>query len=135
MNFTDKAYAIIMAGGSGTRFWPLSRGERPKQFLSLGPENRSLLRATAERVWKLIPAERTLVVTSELLRTQVENELPELGASQILAEPIGRNTAPCIGWSAAHFRRLDQNAVMTDLPSHHHIGDTDSYFETLRQGL
>ena len=135
MNFTDKAYAIIMAGGSGTRFWPLSRGERPKQFLSLGPENRSLLRATAERVWKLIPAERTLVVTSELLRTQVENELPELGASQILAEPIGRNTAPCIGWAAAHVRRLDPNAVMTVLPADHHIGDTDAYVETLRQGL
>ncbi len=135
MNCIDKAYAIIMAGGSGTRFWPLSRGERPKQFLSLGPDERSLLRATAERVWRLIPEERTFVVTSQLLRAQVESELPELDSSQILAEPIGRNTAPCIGWAAAHIRRIDADAVMTVLPADHHIGDSDAYIDTLRQGL
>jgi mannose-1-phosphate guanylyltransferase len=132
---TDKAYAIIMAGGSGTRFWPLSRSERPKQFLSLGPDRRSLLRATAERVWSLIPAERTFVVTSELLRSQVEEILPELGPDQILAEPVGRNTAPCIGWAATHVRRLNPNAVMTVLPADHYIGDPDSYVAALGRGL
>jgi mannose-1-phosphate guanylyltransferase len=135
MTDNDNAYAIIMAGGSGTRFWPLSRSDRPKQFLSLGPDSRSLLRATAERVWALIPPERTLVVTSELLREQVERELPELGATRVLAEPVGRNTAPCIGWAATHVRRLDPNAVMTVLPADHYIGDSEAYVETLRRGL
>lgn len=135
MTDNDKAYAIIMAGGSGTRFWPLSRSDRPKQFLSLGPDARSLLRATAERVWALIPPERTFVVTSELLREQVERELPELDATRVLAEPVGRNTAPCIGWAATHVRRLDPEAVMTILPADHHIGDTEAYVDTLRRGL
>ena len=135
MTDNDNAYAIIMAGGSGTRFWPLSRSDRPKQFLSLGPDSRSLLRATAERVWALIPPERTFVVTSELLREQVERELPELAASRVLAEPVGRNTAPCIGWAATHVRRLDPNAVMTILPADHYIGDPDAYVDTLRRGL
>jgi mannose-1-phosphate guanylyltransferase len=132
---TEKAYAIIMAGGSGTRFWPLSRSERPKQFLSLGPDHRSLLRATAERVWSLIPAERTFVVTSELLRAQVEELLPELRTDQILAEPVGRNTAPCIGWAATHVRRLDPDAVMTVLPADHYIGEPDPYIDALKRGL
>jgi mannose-1-phosphate guanylyltransferase len=131
----DNAYAIIMAGGSGTRFWPLSRSDRPKQFLSLGPDSRSLLRATAERVWALIPPERTFVVTSELLSPQVERELPELGDERILAEPVGRNTAPCIGWAATHVKRLDPDAVMTVLPADHYIGDTEAYVDTLRRGL
>jgi len=135
MTDNSNAYAIIMAGGSGTRFWPLSRKDRPKQFLALGPDARSLLRATAERVWALIPPERTFVVTSELLREQVQHELPELDATRILAEPLGRNTAPCIGWAATHVRRLDPEAVMTVLPADHYIGDTDAYVETLRRGL
>ena len=135
MTDIDNAYAIIMAGGSGTRFWPLSRGDRPKQFLSLGPDSRSLLRATAERVWDLIPPERTLVVTSELLRDQVEKELPEVSSDCILAEPIGRNTAPCIGWAATHVNRRDPDAVLTVLPADHYIGDTQAYVDTLRRGL
>ena len=135
MTDNSNAYAIIMAGGSGTRFWPLSRGDRPKQFLSLGPDSRSLLRATAERVWALIPPERTFVVTSELLSEQVERELPELDPTRILAEPVGRNTAPCIGWAATHVRRLDPDAVMTVLPADHYIGDTGAYVEILRKGL
>lgn len=135
MTRTEKAYAIIMAGGSGTRFWPLSRTARPKQFLALGPENRSLLRATAERVWTLLPPERTFVVTSAELREQVERELPELEAHRILAEPVGRNTAPCIGWAAIHVRRLDKDAIMAVLPADHYIGDTEAYVDTLRRGL
>lgn len=135
MTNSDKAYAVIMAGGSGTRFWPLSRSTRPKQFLALGPDERSLLRATAERVWDVLPAERTFVVTSELLREQVEKELPELGPDQILAEPVGRNTAPCIGWSATHVKRLEEDAIMAVLPADHYISDTEAYVDTLRRGL
>jgi mannose-1-phosphate guanylyltransferase len=135
MTNSEKAYAVIMAGGSGTRFWPLSRSNRPKQFLALGPDKRSLLRATAERVWDVLPAERTFVVTSEQLREQVEQELPELQAHQILAEPVGRNTAPCIGWAATHVKRLDKDAIMAVLPADHYIGETEAYVDTLRRGL
>jgi len=135
MTNIDKAYAVIMAGGSGTRFWPLSRSSRPKQFLALGPDKRSLLRATAERVWDMLPAERTFVVTSEQLREQVERELPELQPAQILGEPVGRNTAPCIGWAATHVKRLDENAIMAVLPADHYISETEAYVDTLRRGL
>ncbi len=135
MTNSEKAYAVIMAGGSGTRFWPLSRRNRPKQFLALGPDERSLLRATAERVWDVLPAERTFVVTSEQLREQVERELPELQPEQILAEPEGRNTAPCIGWAATHVKRLDEDAIMAVLPADHYIRETEAYVETLRRGL
>jgi len=135
MTNTDKAYAVIMAGGSGTRFWPLSRSTRPKQLLALGPDDRSLLRATAERVWDMLPAERTFIVTSELLREQVAQELPELQPHQILAEPVGRNTAPCIGWAATHIKRLDQDAIMCVLPADHYISETEAYVDTLQRGL
>ena len=135
MTNSEKAYAVIMAGGSGTRFWPLSRSDRPKQFLALGPDDRSLLRATAERVWDVLPPERTLVVTSEQLRERVERELPELQPEQILAEPVGRNTAPCIGWAATHVKRLDEDAIMAVLPADHFIGETEAYADTLRRGL
>jgi mannose-1-phosphate guanylyltransferase len=135
MQNTDKAYAVIMAGGSGTRFWPLSRSTRPKQLLALGPDDRSLLRATAERVWGMLPAERTFIVTSEQLREQVAQELPELPLDQILAEPVGRNTAPCIGWAATHLKRLDEDAIMCVLPADHYIGETKAYVETLQRGL
>jgi mannose-1-phosphate guanylyltransferase len=132
---TSKAYAVIMAGGSGTRFWPLSRSARPKQLLALGPDDRSLLRATAERVWDTLPAERTFVVTSEQLREQVAQELPELQPHQILAEPVGRNTAPCVGWAATHLKRLDEDAIMCVLPADHYISDAEAYVDTLQRGL
>ena len=124
-----------MAGGSGTRFWPLSRQSRPKQFLALGPDERSLLQATAERVWDLIPPERTWIVTSEALADQVFEILPQLPAEQVLAEPLGRNTAPCIGWAASNIRRRDPQARVAILPADHYIGDTEGYLDALRQGL
>ncbi|MGD8316518.1 MAG: mannose-1-phosphate guanylyltransferase [Myxococcales bacterium] len=135
MKNSENAYAVIMAGGQGTRFWPLSRRSQPKQFLTLGPGGLSLLRATAERVWKLLPPGRTLVVTSEEHRQQVEAQLPELQPHQILAEPVGRNTAPCIGWAAAHLRRVDPGAIMAVLPADHYIGETEAYVDALRRGL
>ncbi len=135
MTELDKAYAVIMAGGSGTRFWPLSRRSRPKQFLPLGPDDRSLLRSTAERVWEVFPPNRTWVVTGESQRELVEKELPELHGEQILAEPVGRNTAPCIGWAASHIQRQDKDAIMAVLPADHYISETEGYVDSLRRGL
>jgi len=135
MTDLDKAYAVIMAGGSGTRFWPLSRRKTPKQFLSLGPGPKTLLRATAERVWQVLPPDRTFVVTGETQRTEVERELPELPSDQILAEPVGRNTAPCIGWAASHVRRREDDAILAVLPADHYISEDAGFIEALRRGV
>ena len=129
-------FAVIMAGGSGTRFWPASRPGRPKQLLPLAPgDERSLLRATIDRIAPLVPIERVLVVTSAELAAPTRAELPDLPAANVLAEPCGRNTAPCVGWAAAHVRRRDPEAAMLVLPADHHIGDEPAYLDVLRRGL
>ena len=116
-------FGVIMAGGSGTRFWPLSRALRPKQLLPLSGGDGSLLRETRRRIANAIPAERTLVVTSEALAAQTRAELPELPPENILAEPLGRNTAPCVGWAASVVARSSPEAVLAVLPADHHIAD------------
>lgn len=129
-------YAVIMAGGSGTRFWPASRPGQPKQLLPLAPgDERSLLRATIERIAPLVPIERVLVVTSEALASATAAEIPELPTENLLAEPCGRNTAPCVAWAAAHVRRLDPAGRMIVLPADHHIGETERYLAVLRAGV
>lgn len=129
------AFGVIMAGGSGTRFWPLSRASRPKQLLPLAGGDTSLLRATAERLQSVVPAERILVVTSEALAEQTRAALPDVPAENVLAEPMGRNTAPCVGWAAAHVARQDPEAVMAILPADHYIGDEAGYQRVLEQAI
>ena len=92
--------AVVMAGGSGTRFWPLSRRARPKQLLPL-TGGRSLLRLAVDRVTPLVPPDRVLVVTGAEVAAAVRAELPELPAGNVLVEPCGRDTAACIGLGAA----------------------------------
>jgi mannose-1-phosphate guanylyltransferase len=128
-------YGVIMAGGSGTRFWPLSRAARPKQLLPLGGQDVSLLRATRERLSPLIPAERILVVTSEALAAQTRAELPELPPENVLAEPVGRNTAPCVGWAASVIARKDPTAVMAVLPADHHIANVRGFLSVLERAI
>lgn len=128
-------YAVIMAGGSGTRFWPLSRRERPKQLLPLGPGDDSLVLATARRIRDLVPPERVLIVTAERLAEATAKELPEVPRENILAEPAARNTAPCVGWAAAHVRRRDPDGVLMVLPADHYIGDPKSYLEVLETAI
>lgn len=130
------AWAVIMAGGSGTRFWPASRSDRPKQLLPLAPgDERSLLRATLDRIAPLVPIERVLVVTSASLAAATAAELPDLPAENLLAEPVGRNTAPCVGWAATQVRRRDPNGVLVVLPADHHIGEPEAYLAVLSRGL
>ena len=119
-------YAVIMAGGSGTRFWPLSRAARPKQLLPLGSDV-SLLRATRDRIADVVPAEHTLIVTSQALAPAIRAELPELPAQNVLAEPVGRNTAPCVGWAASVVARREPEAVLAVLPADHHIADSSGF--------
>lgn len=128
-------YGVIMAGGSGTRFWPLSRTLRPKQLLPLSGGQGSLLRETRRRIASLIPAERTLVVTSEALAAETRAELPELPPENILAEPIGRNTAPCVGWAASVVARRSPEAVLAVLPADHAIADERAFTSVLARAI
>ena len=120
-----KAYAVIMAGGSGTRFWPLSRQATPKQFLQIVGDE-SMLRQTWDRCVALVgDAERVLVVTADRYAELTRAELPDLPAENLLAEPEARNTAPCLAWTAAELHRRDGDAVMMVFPADHVIEDVE----------
>lgn len=119
-------HGVIMSGGSGTRFWPLSRAAWPKQFLKFGSD-RTLLQATADRCHPLIPAERQWVVTNRVQAAETQNQLPGLPASHLLVEPRGRNTAPCVGLAAAHLLRVDPDAVMAVMPADHSIHPAEQF--------
>ena len=113
-------YVVILAGGSGTRFWPKSRKKRPKQLLNIvGPD--SMLRQTVERSLPLAPFDRMLIVTGAEHEGQVKDVLPEFSEENILSEPIGRNTAPAIGLAALALVKKDPEAVMAVLPADHII--------------
>jgi len=128
-----KTVAVVMAGGRGTRFWPLSRASRPKQLLSLFGEE-SMLATSVRRLERLVPVEQILVITGRDIETQVREQLPTLPHENILAEPMGRNTAPCVAWAAvtAH-RRFGPDSVIAVLPADHYIndqGEFESCFES-----
>ena len=131
----SRSFAVIMAGGRGTRFWPLSRRAWPKQFLSLDADGVSLLQATVHRIRPVFAPENILVVTSDQHALATAKQLPELPRENVLAEPVGRNTAPCVGWAAAHVRRRDPTGVMAVLPADPRIEDEPSYREVLRQAV
>jgi mannose-1-phosphate guanylyltransferase len=125
-------YAIILAGGSGTRFWPVSRAHLPKQFLAL-QGTQSLLQATASRITPLIPPSRLYVVTAAQLQAPTVSQLPEIPAANILSEPLGRNTAAAIGLAAWHLMMLDPEAMLVILPADHAIADSAAFCESLQQ--
>ena len=117
-------YAVIMAGGIGSRFWPWSRKAQPKQFLRIFNDS-TLLQNTVERLEGLVPPERCLIVTNERYVDQTKEQLPEVPEENILAEPVSRNTAPCIAYAAARLYAEDEDAVMTVLPADHLIRDVE----------
>ena len=114
-------YCVIMAGGVGTRFWPESRQSKPKQFLDICDTGKSFLRMTYERFAHLVPNENFLVVTNTRYKDLVLEHIPELKEEQVLCEPIGRNTAPCICYAAYHLRHIDPEAMMIVTPADHLI--------------
>jgi mannose-1-phosphate guanylyltransferase len=122
--------ALILAGGSGTRFWPASRRRRPKQLLPLVGD-RSLLRLTFDRLAPLVAPADVWVCTTRELGEAVRRELPELEPGQVLLEPVGRNTAPAIGWSVASMPPAKRSDVVVSLHSDHWMEDEDSFRATL----
>jgi mannose-1-phosphate guanylyltransferase len=123
-------YAVIMAGGSGTRFWPASRIARPKQFMPISG-GVSMIEETYRRLKGLVPAERVLVVTAESQVALVAECLPELPPENILAEPCARNTAPCVAWAAHEIAKRDPDAIQVVLPADHVIQPADAFQKTL----
>jgi mannose-1-phosphate guanylyltransferase len=119
-------HVTIMAGGGGTRFWPRSRIQRPKQFLKLVGD-RTLVQQAADRMEAMVPPERTWVITSAQHREEVCKQLPALPPDRVVGEPCGRDTAACIGLGAALIARQDPKAVMMVMPADHVIEPTQEF--------
>jgi mannose-1-phosphate guanylyltransferase len=129
-------FTLVLAGGSGTRFWPASRKSRPKQVLGMGPDpSLPLIGHTLRRVAELCPSQQMIVATGESLIDVTRAALPELGPESFIAEPIARNTAPCIAWGAQVIARRDPEAVVMVLPSDHHIEDEPEFRRVLALAL
>ncbi len=127
-------HVVIMAGGKGERLWPLSREGMPKQLLSFGME-KSLLRATIERTAALTAKERIYIVTNTRIASSVCEQLPDVPPANILAEPVGRNTAPCIAYAAAVISLKDPDATMAVFPSDHIIKDPGRFIDAVNFGV
>jgi mannose-1-phosphate guanylyltransferase len=128
-------YAVIMAGGAGTRFWPASRETRPKQLLPLTGTGESLLAATVRRIAPIVPPERVYIATGTKLVDATARDLPSVPRANLLAEPVARNTAPCIGWAAATIARLNPDALVMVLPSDHVITDEEGFRKVIAKAL
>lgn len=119
MEINPQRYCVIMCGGSGSRFWPFSRNEKPKQFLDFFGTGRSLLQLTVDRIKPMIDIKNIILVTNEAYEAIIKEQLPELPVENILCEPARRNTAPCVCWAANHIYAKDPEAVIVTLPSDH----------------
>ena len=127
-------HAIIMAGGSGTRFWPLSRRLRPKQLLPLW-NGRTLLELTLDRLEQLVSRDRLAIVTGKHLVDGIRAVLPDLSDANLIVEPSARNTMPCISFAAQTLRARDPAAVLGVFPADAHVGDTPAFLEACRLGF
>ncbi len=127
-------YPVILAGGRGTRFWPLSRKRRAKQLLALDG-TRTMIQQTVSRLAPLAPASRVWIITNEDSQREIIRQLPKLNRQRIIAEPLGRNTAPAIGLAAFILMRSDPDGVIGMFPSDHVIGDDKSYRQVIEQGI
>jgi len=123
-------YAVIMAGGRGTRFWPRSRETKPKHLLDI-VSNRTIIQETVDRIKPLIAPANILIVTGKKHARELIRQLPEIPAKNIIIEPVGKNTAACIGLAALHIQKRVSDAVMVVLPSDHAIGNTSEYLAVI----
>ncbi|MCC5907435.1 MAG: mannose-1-phosphate guanylyltransferase [Balneolaceae bacterium] len=127
-------YAVIMAGGAGTRFWPKSRMQKPKQFLNLFG-GRSMLQQTADRLDGFIAKDKIMVITNQSYRPLVQEQLPGLIDSFLIGEPVARNTAPCIASAASLLYKENPQAVMVVLPADHRIGNPEAFKKVLASAV
>ncbi|WP_105618997.1 mannose-1-phosphate guanylyltransferase [Vallitalea okinawensis] len=125
---------VIMAGGKGERFWPKSRIERPKQFINLINEN-TMLQETFSRLMGFVEPENVYISTGDLYVDTIKEQLPYIPKENIIVEPVGRNTAPCIGLAALHIAKKDKNATMVVLPSDHLIKNRSEFINTLKKAV
>jgi mannose-1-phosphate guanylyltransferase len=131
---TPSFYPVILAGGRGTRFWPLSRKRRAKQLLALDGRQ-TMIQQTIARLLRLAPSKSFWIITNADLHREISRQLPRLNKKQILAEPVGRNTAPAIGLAAFLLLRTHPDAVIGLFPSDHVIADEQRYRDTVRRGI
>ena len=124
-----------MAGGIGSRFWPYSRKDKPKQFLDFFGTGQTLLQQTFDRYSKIVPKENIFIATNIQYEELVKEQLPDLNEDQILLEPTRRNTAPCIAWASIHIKQLNPNANMIVAPADHLILKEVEFIEAITKGL
>jgi mannose-1-phosphate guanylyltransferase len=128
-------FCVIMAGGAGTRFWPISRATYPKQFIDILGIGKSLLQLTFQRFSQIVPVNQIYIVTSEEYRELTLAQLPEIKENQVLLEPARRNTAPCIAYANFRIQKISPDAQIIVAPSDHLILDEINFIETIKNGL
>lgn len=128
-------YCVIMCGGVGSRFWPYSRENCPKQFIDFLGTGRSLLQMSYDRILPIVPKENIVVVTNAKYESLIREQLPDIEPSNILLEPARRNTAPCIAWAAYHIHAIDPEASMIVTPSDHLITGEAVFADCVRRGF
>jgi len=131
MNKNKNYYAVLMAGGVGSRFWPVSTAEYPKQFHDMLGTGYTLIQKTFQRLNKFIPKENILILTNERYNDLVLEQLPMVKQEQVVLEPAMRNTAPCILYASLKIQKMNSNAVMIVAPSDHWIEDEDAFAENV----
>ena len=128
-------YAIIMAGGIGSRFWPISRTSHPKQFIDILGTGKTLIQNTYDRFLKICPKENIYVVTNEIYTDLVKKQLPDMADDQILTEPVMRNTAPCIAYGSFRIESMNPDAAIVVAPSDHLILDEAAFVSAIEKSL
>lgn len=135
MENRNKRYCVIMAGGIGSRFWPLSKDNYPKQFLDILGTGKSFIRSTFERFLPVVPAENFVVVTNKSYKQLVLEHLPELKEDQVLCEPMRRNTAPCIAYANYHIKSQCKDASVVVTPADHLVTNEREFQHIIEMGF
>lgn len=131
----SQRYCVIMCGGVGTRFWPFSRQDKPKQFLDFFGTGRSLLQMTIDRIKPIVEPENIILVTNREYASLIKEQLPEVKDTNILLEPARRNTAPCVCWAAKHIYAIDPEASIVTLPSDHLVLKENDFCKAIEEGF